>query len=264
MHRVGKDAMVVVALVFGVLTCNGSKAFGRKHGLSAALDDVADVPSAFQFRENAFTSHQCHGQSFSRQEWKSRSCYYQNICFDTAEVKFKYFRAPAEGTEYLQYPNWMPKSDDYFEGPNFPQGVGRGLMGTDLMVSLGPISGMGDMDTLRFMPDVVDGPIPHDAVYDETSPLFLLYMSYNAHNIGHLMLDELLPWFSLMQAFGFETGHMQPLSLQYPDGPILDSLGSQACNRFVMHQPSPQFALRSQLYPTCHNYYHTLPGSEIS
>ena len=51
-------------------------------------------------------------------------------------------------------------------------------------------------------------------------------MSYNAHNIGHLMFDEHLPWFSLMQAFGLETAHMQPLSLQFPDGPTLT-----ACTR---------------------------------
>ena len=30
----------------------------------------------------------------------------------------------------------------------------------------------------------------------------LLYIQYNGHNFGHVIYDELLPWFTLLELFG--------------------------------------------------------------
>ena len=218
----------VVALALALVPQGHSNsAFGRKQGFAGALDDVASNPSDFEFQEDIHTVHQCHGQTFNKMEWQARSCYYRNLCYDTAENKFVYYRAASEGEEFLQYPDSLqPDLDhDYFQGPDFPSGAGRGLLPTDLDVSLVPVNRMMHQSGYKWKPELVEGPIPHTAVFDRTAPVFVLYMSYNAHNIGHLMFDEHLPRFSLMQAFDLETTHMQPLSLQLPDGPELDKLG---------------------------------------
>jgi hypothetical protein len=226
-------AYVWVAAVLALASHGDGNAFGRKQGHAGTLEDVASASADFEFQVDVSSSHQCHGQTFDKREWRSRSCYYRNLCYDTAESKFIYYRSPSESLEFMKYSETVADNPkDYFEGPGFPSGAGRGLLPTDLDVSLGPVNAMWEGGGYKWAPEIVDGPIPHTAVFDKTAPLFVLYMSYNGHNIGHLMFDEHLPWFALMQSFGLETTHMQPLSLQFPDGPTLDGLGHQVCNHF--------------------------------
>ena len=105
----------------------------------------------------------------------------------------------------------------------------RGYIPNDLAVSLKPASkvssmtdwhanyflknyGIVDPDIFAWAPEVVVGPIPADAVFDESAPLFILYMSWKSSNLGHLMFDEFYPWYNLMNLFDEVTPSARALN----------------------------------------------------
>jgi hypothetical protein len=53
----------------------------------------------------------------------------------------------------------------------------------------------------HFLPELKSGDIPEGATFDESAPVFVMWMPYMSSNLGHLMYDELLPFFTLMRMF---------------------------------------------------------------
>jgi hypothetical protein len=163
----------------------------------------------------AFSSHTCTGQVFMNEEWIGRSCYYRNLCFNTLSREFVYYRESDEPRGEIPH----DQGPSYFKSP----GSARSYMHANMDVSLIPWNGMEGLDMLRFVanpggqgykwaPKVVEGPIPESAVFDTSSSLFILYYAYIDHNVGHILMDDFLPWFRLMQMFNLLTHDMQPLS----------------------------------------------------
>ena len=212
-----KSPVGLLALVLLPFVAAGSP-FGRKQGASVPL---ADIHSA-----RAFSSHRCVGQTFAPDQWKGSSCYYRNLCYDVGEDEWVYYAAAGERLPRARdlrheaqwiYPNM---SMSYNEAGNETL-KGRGLLLHPLDVNLTPYNRLWKgyapsrwkQSGYKWRPRIVRGDIPAHAVWDSHAAVSVLYMSYVGHNIGHLMYDELLPAFTLMQMFDIVTNNVQLLNV---------------------------------------------------
>ena len=190
------------------------------------------------------SAHVCSGQIFQGREWMGKSCYYRNLCYDTADKQFVYY---AGGDEVLgpSFEDADARNDDgepgyYFwpagyrpdvhkdmqnGGSMTGDGGARGYMPMDMTVSLAPYNsvlsahdaGKPSTNGMKWAPEVRHGPIPPDAHFDTSASVFILHMSYIASNIGHFMFDEMLPWYTLMRMFNLVVTDAQPLSYYIPE-----------------------------------------------
>jgi hypothetical protein len=177
-----------------------------------------------------YSAHECNGQIFMQQEWAGRSCYYRNICRESNTQNWFYYRDPEiEPDSLLKLKNLDGNIGVGYFRPNGMSGKypnGRGHIPNEMEVSLIPFNMMDGLDPAsvpdyggqgyRWQPEVRDGPIPKDAVFDDTASVFVLYMAYVSHNIGHLMMDEFFPWFLLLRSYNLLTDQMKAISVM-PD-----------------------------------------------
>ena len=65
-------------------------------------------------------------------------------------------------------------------------------------------------------------------------------MSYNSHNVGHLMFDELYPWFTLQEMLGLAGSDIQPLNFVNfnPKYPHHDMMGKWSTREAMGHMPT--------------------------
>lgn len=134
-------------------------------------------------KDKKYSRHQCIGQTFSADEPRVSSCIYRDICFDPKVGTFQYYKDPKETSEEAIRGNLFRQ--------DIPSG-GRGYLHSDMQVSLG-VANRGHqppfLDGFYWKPEVVEKPIPDNAVYD-AAPLSVLYMHYHGHNFGHMLFDE--------------------------------------------------------------------------
>jgi hypothetical protein len=181
--------------------------------------------------DEMFSAHHCLGQMFRNDEWKSRSCMYANLCLDQQTNKWIYYRDAADFVpkipqSYLHQDHSRPSNDPKPE-------EARGHIQSDFAVSLSPLGQLFDAYNwafaegnnsngwkdgsvgagYRWAPNVITGPIPKEATMMSADQLYVLYQSYIGHNIGHLIFDEFLPWFTLQTMFGLDPQQrLQPIS----------------------------------------------------
>ena len=212
-----KSPVALLALALLPFVAAGSP-FGRKQGASVPLADIHG--------KRAFSSHRCVGQTFAPDQWKGSSCYYRNLCYDVGEDEWVYYAAAGERLPRVHdlrheaqwiYPNMSTSYDDAAKETL----KGRGLLLHPLDVNLTPYNRLWKgyapsrwkHSGYKWRPRIVRGDIPAHAVWDNHSAVFVLYMSYVGHNLGHLMYDELLPAFTLMQMFDIVTNNVQLLNV---------------------------------------------------
>jgi len=184
-----------------------------------------------------YTSSHCIGQTFREEEWQAKSCYLRDLCFDSASNSFKYYAsdadpATAEGWEKQRLSTHVDESEP-----------ARGPMRTNLKMSLSPLNVVWQPQFeggFPWSPEVVRAPIPADAVWDTSAEVFVLYMSYNSHNVGHLIFDELFPWFNLASMFNLLGTDMQALNFKnfnpkYPhhDPKLSSATPTNSCERYA-------------------------------
>eukprot|EP00658_Telonema_sp_P-2_P030513 TRINITY_DN23015_c0_g1_i2.p1 TRINITY_DN23015_c0_g1~~TRINITY_DN23015_c0_g1_i2.p1 ORF type:complete len:496 (-),score=96.02 TRINITY_DN23015_c0_g1_i2:357-1844(-) len=162
----------------------------------------------------------CMGQGFHQQEARASSCEWRDLCFNTDAGTFQYFvkdRAQVyelgggTNTANRQKRGLKPRMRK-----NGKLGRARGFLPPSMKVSLLPASTFhGDTPFSEefWMPEVVQGEIPEDAIYNP-APVAVLMMQYNGHNFGHVLFDEMFPWFSLLDMFGY-ANHSDSVLLDY-------------------------------------------------
>jgi hypothetical protein len=174
-------------------------------GMTAVADSVASAPTR---ATKSFS--QCSGQTFSENEWAAKSCYFKNICFDANTNNFKFFAGEAQGASSAK-PTFLVTETSV--GPNTKNPSARGLMQTNRAVSLGPLAMVfKNRIAYKWQPEIVESDIPKGVFWDDSSPVFALFMSYIGHNIGHFIFDELYAVYNLLKMFGLLTTDVQLLS----------------------------------------------------
>ena len=143
--------------------------------------------------------------------WQYSSCLYRNMCLDMASDEW-----------LLHLPERAPHSST---------------------VAVGVLNGAWtkkDKTRLRFTPREIHGAIPSGATWAHDHPLlsayaaranssgrvWLLWHSMAAHNVGHLLWDDLLPLFTLRSLFGLVDA--LPLQLQLHGSPLWATCDSAA------------------------------------
>lgn len=134
-------------------------------------------------------------------DWLDRSCLYRNMCLDQRTAEWKLF-VPAASTTKLE-----STETPYITG---------GLVD----VAPGAVNAAWsrpDKRSFRFKPLEVPGPIPRGAAWaphehpslaayanasGSSGAVWLLWHSMAAHNVGHLVWDDLIPLFTLPRLFG--------------------------------------------------------------
>jgi hypothetical protein len=206
---------------------------------------------------------------------------YANLCLNQRTNKWIYFRdteedfVPKIPESYLHHDHSRPSAD-----PKPAQA--RGLIQSDFAVSLSPLGQLYNAYNWayaegtnengwkqgtfgaghRWAPDVVDGQIPAGHTMMGADRLYVLYQAYIAHNIGHLIFDEFLPWFTLQRMFGLDTTQqIQPLSyirdMQWP--------AEESCHWYgtIITHSIPIGTV--QYYPTSHaSYQHHMYHTNIT
>ena len=184
-----------------------------------------------------FTSSHCIGQTFREEEWQAKSCYFRDICFDGISNSFKYYAGPSDPA--TTEPWEKQRLGTFINEDEQP----RGVMRTNLKVSLSPLNVVwqGQFEGgFPWQPELVHAPIPADATWDTSAEVFVLYMSYNSHNVGHLIFDELFPWFNLAAMFNLLGTDMQALNFKnfnpkYPhhDPELKAGTPTNSCERYA-------------------------------
>ena len=116
---------------------------------------------------------------------------------------------------------------------------------------------------MRWQPEVVHGPVPSHAIR-HPAPVSVLFMQMHGHNFGHVLFDELLPVFTLLDLFGLaEMADVlaidyQNFAVQYPhhvtkeqvcgDGGLLGACSLLVCSAREFHvYPPRQYLCKVQV-----------------
>ena len=148
----------------------------------------------------SYSSHQCvesyqHGAVDWTQDtlFVSRTCEFTNLFYNPHEEIFHYFPSPQEQV--------LLAKDDYYQN-----------LITSLTVAISHVLS-SDARTLSQIPPYSiwqpkihrtydDMPDQYAVISSPKNLLFLLWQPYRSENIGHFILDDILPLFSMMDIFG--------------------------------------------------------------
>eukprot|EP00656_Telonema_subtile_P049934 TRINITY_DN632_c0_g1_i4.p1 TRINITY_DN632_c0_g1~~TRINITY_DN632_c0_g1_i4.p1 ORF type:complete len:634 (+),score=105.01 TRINITY_DN632_c0_g1_i4:91-1992(+) len=186
-----------------------------------ALHSAEQSPDEAPVRrgDQQYSSHHCVGQMFGgKEDAAASSCEFRNICLNPSVGTFQYFSPNPENMYELHRLTRSEHVSDTLLPPGIKPGdadnsskhrAARGFLKPDMRVSMMPHSrfhqGTRSGPFQAWMPEIVGGPIPEDAMYDPAR-VAVLMAQYNGHNFGHLLYDEVLPWFTLLDMFGY--GHV--------------------------------------------------------
>jgi hypothetical protein len=162
--------------------------------------------------------------------WQHRSCHFEFFCYDAQEKEFAIYLNQKDLKETTEttllhldnYTSFWDVSQTYYR--NMTQVMpNQKLMGKNQLhvadvhhpygVSIGSINGKWahtGIPRLNWFPKIRYGPIPiHDNSYDvytlPSSVVMIPFHSLSASNPGHLVWDDWLPIYSLLQIFGFSN-----------------------------------------------------------
>lgn len=144
----------------------------------------------------------CVGESYRTASWKDKSCQFSNLCFDVNQKKFLVFESASEfkfSNEFLNSRPFLHTSSTlHRHGPGYPQEV-----------SLGGINqkwGKAGIPRLKWFPEIISQADKrgHDSFSYYALPddfIWLPYHSMNGANPGHLVWDDFLPLYTLLEMF---------------------------------------------------------------
>eukprot|EP00518_Triparma_eleuthera_P008780 CAMPEP_0182478358 /NCGR_PEP_ID=MMETSP1319-20130603/32374_1 /TAXON_ID=172717 /ORGANISM="Bolidomonas pacifica, Strain RCC208" /LENGTH=529 /DNA_ID=CAMNT_0024679689 /DNA_START=240 /DNA_END=1829 /DNA_ORIENTATION=+ len=157
------------------------------------------------------SSAHCIGNTFTDNAWAHMSCEYRNLCWDRKKKDFLLYRSPeakktAERLEKAEHGlvDW---------GSSFDSSVGVGGINPKWNWANGKEGTY--IDSLEWSPTVVDSPLPPH--YRVTGSTVVPWHSMAAHNVGHLVWDDMLPIFTLLGMFGLEKEPIFPVRYLLPD-----------------------------------------------
>lgn len=129
----------------------------------------------------------CVGETFQEDAWKYRSCHLQSVCYDgNAAGVFTFHVDPGRPGRSAPAPG-------------------------QLAVSASPLG--CTHPAVRWEPVVVHAPVEDDVDWAEDIP-HVLAVEYNGSNFGHVLGDSVLPWWRLLDMFGFGHDEFQPVHME--------------------------------------------------
>lgn len=146
------------------------------------------------------TAH-CIGETFHDTSWVHRSCEYRNICFDTIEKEFVLFRSPTEAS----------LADALDKHNVAKEGLLTVASSLNTTVSLGGINMKWtwkptEAQALEWSPIVRNEELAEGYYALPPDTVLLPFHSMAAVNPGHLMWDDLLPMYSMLEGFEMLAG----------------------------------------------------------
>jgi len=205
----------------------------------------------------------CVGEDFSSNAWMYRSCHFRNLCWDTKEHDFVVFQSSQEAK--LQRLLEERKSRVAGNAAAFAVTISTLLSFNASSLSIGSIDSDWDKaarDRLRWFPRV----LPAQEL-DRTKGYLMLpentvlvpFHAVNAMDPAHLLWDNFMPIFKLLEIFGMASSSRHddilPVRYVHPDGELLtdtceSSPSNQAACSAVFHKLTPMLLGAAQRIPT--------------
>lgn len=120
-----------------------------------------------------YSSSHCIGDNMQHDSWRGTSCFYKNLCYDVTLKEFLYFKH---------------ESDIGFKN------VSLGIQDAKWPVK-------EYISSTRFSPKIINSSINRPHYLTDMNTLWILYLSGVPTNVGHIIWDDFLPWFTLFNMF---------------------------------------------------------------
>ena len=206
---------------------NANNPLPSRQTMEAADAFFNGVPLTLQRRESKhFVSHShCVGENYRPDAWKHRSCRFSNLCFNMTSKTFVVFTTHAERTlsAYLAQNVFMHASSTLLRyGANHTQSVAIG--------GINQKWGEQGMDRMEWFPEIKvisDDGMNNATYYTVPDHVVLIpFHSLNGANPGHLVWDDFLPIYTLLEMFqlledyssSFSSTKLLPIRYVLQDG----------------------------------------------
>jgi len=174
------------------------------------------VPVWLRRKANFRSKVHCVGENYRDDAWRYRSCRFQYLCFNTTSKNYQIYQSHNERllSVYLAQRKHMHSSTTMLRfGANNTNAV-----------SIGGINQKWNEDgieRLKWFPRVVHVPNYTDEIpFYELPPdtVMIPFHSFNGANPGHLVWDDFLPIYTLLQMFQLEDRELLLLRYVLQDG----------------------------------------------
>lgn len=163
---------------------------------------------------------QCSASNFRSDSWQYRSCKFTNLCYDLGAREFVLFKEGRELEAELRRQNLQEiehhkakqqaeRQSGASDGKIYPSVLGSGYSdvssSVDVKLSLSGINGRWqekDVDRLKWFPTVRTQRLTEKYYKLSDDTVLVPFTSMAGHNVGHLMWDDLLPIYTLLEMFG--------------------------------------------------------------
>jgi hypothetical protein len=158
----------------------------------------------------------CVGENYQAENsWMHRSCHYSLLCLDLEQQDFVVFEAPDEHNLDVD-----DSDSDSSQSSRPHMDVSQGYLLRNNTVSLGGINLKwtwrdDGIPRLKWAPRVVVGEtLPASLYMLESNVVLIPFHSLSGSNPGHLVWDDFLPVYTLMNLFGLADDHHEPLMMR--------------------------------------------------
>ena len=178
-----------------------------------------------------------HPTKHAPDSWQRQSCYYRNVCYDPRDNggrgRFLYFPDPSEADPR--------ESGNLHVSLTVLGNRWRHRKGVRWSPRVIANSGVDAYSKQKGYPA---------AVYDDSASVFTVHSSgFLAANIGHLMPDELMPLFRLMDLFGVATHDVVPLRMNLYGRDKVDTFAAPTNGQLRWHAQHKWGAWNSSFPP---------------
>jgi hypothetical protein len=156
-----------------------------------------------------YTLLNCVGENWQRDNWKHRSCHFTFLCFNMTSRIFQVY--PRDEDIYLEKWSRQVALMD----------VSESLLTNTTFVSLGGINlkwGADGIQRLQWFPKIMTTPPPNEFYALPPQVVMVPYHSLAGWNPGHLVWDEFLPIWSLVDLFQLPDQDILALRYVLEDG----------------------------------------------
>ncbi|KAG7343206.1 DUF563 domain containing protein [Nitzschia inconspicua] len=168
-----------------------------------------NVPVFLQTDNNFHSNIHCVGSTpFEETSWIHRSCHYTHLCLDPTSHEFFVVQSSSSQQLQQQRPKGVMLSTDLLER-NDRADVIHPVNITSPAVALGGINPRWNgtnfnqgVHKVRWAPKIRHD-LPSSYYLLDDNVVLLPFHSFAGHNVGHLLWDDFLPIFTLLQIFGF-------------------------------------------------------------
>jgi hypothetical protein len=162
------------------------------HPLDATFNNY---PITLQRDKPFHSTVHCVGETHHPETaWMHRSCEFQNLCLDIKTKEFHVVASPyEEAFQQRRVDHSFSSTELLYNGTNIALGgINPRWQGKDFNQGI---------DKVRWSPNVLTK-APKEYYTLQSDVVFLPFHSFAAHNVGHMLWDDFLPIYTLLQLFG--------------------------------------------------------------